>query len=321
MKRKVVVFLIAFLLFAFILSLLIGSVRIPPAEILSVLLGSSENENYRKMIIEVRIPRILMGILVGASLSVSGTIVQAIFRNPMADPYILGVSSGAAAGAVIGMALFPSLLSISLFAFLGGLLAVFTVYEIAKTNGRVPVDTLLLSGIAIGSFLSALTSLLMYLTGNYHNAISWLLGSLRNPSWNDVAVMFFFTLLCSSLAYSLSRELNVMLLGEETAVYVGVDPERLKKSSMVLVALMTSVAVSFTGIIGFVGLVVPHMMRRLVGPDHRVLIPSSLLFGATLMVLSDLLARNLIEAEIPIGVITAMFGAPFFIYLIKRRSF
>ncbi|MBC7109848.1 MAG: iron chelate uptake ABC transporter family permease subunit [Archaeoglobi archaeon] len=321
MRRGIIPFLIALLLFAILLSLLIGSVRVPPAEILSTILGFSEDESYRKMILDVRIPRILMGVLVGASLSVSGAVVQAIFRNPMADPYILGISSGAAAGAVIGLAIFPSLLSISLFAFLGGLLAVFTVYEIAKTDGRVPVDTLLLSGIAVGSFLSAVTSLLMYLTGNYHNAISWLLGSLRNPSWDDVTVMFSFTFICSLIAYSLSRELNAMLLGEETAVYIGIDPEKLKRVSMLLVALMTSVAVSFTGIIGFIGLVVPHMMRRVVGPDHRVLIPSSFLFGSALMVFSDLLARNLIEAEIPIGVITAMFGAPFFIYLIKRRSF
>jgi len=319
--KKVITALLISLLLAILLSLLIGSVRIPPEEILRVLLGAAEDENSRKIILEVRLPRILMAVFVGAALSLSGAVVQAIFRNPMADPYILGVSSGAACGAVVGMALFPSLLSISFFAFLGGLLAVFTVYEIAKSNGRVPVDTLLLSGIAVGAFLSAVTSLIMYLTGNYHNAMSWLLGSLRNPNWNDVAVASAFTLLGGLAIYFFSRELNVMLLGEETAVYVGVDPEKVKRLMMGLVALITSISVAFTGIIGFVGLVVPHMMRRIVGPDHRVLLPASFLFGATLLVLSDLLARNLTEAEIPIGVITAMFGAPFFIYLIKRRGF
>lgn len=319
--KKVITALLISLLLAILLSLLIGSVRIPPEEILRVLLGAAEDENSRKIILEVRLPRILMAVFVGAALSLSGAVVQAIFRNPMADPYILGVSSGAACGAVVGMALFPSLLSISSFAFLGGLLAVFTVYEIAKSNGRVPVDTLLLSGIAVGAFLSAVTSLIMYLTGNYHNAMSWLLGSLRNPNWNDVAVASAFTLLGGLAIYFFSRELNVMLLGEETAVYVGVDPEKVKRLMMGLVALITSISVAFTGIIGFVGLVVPHMMRRIIGPDHRVLLPASFLFGATLLVLSDLLARNLTEAEIPIGVITAMFGAPFFIYLIKRRGF
>jgi|Deesub1362B_J571_1020462.scaffolds.fasta_scaffold00058_12 iron complex transport system permease protein len=319
--RKIILFLLAILLGVIILSLLIGSVRIPPEEILKVLFGASTNDNYRRIIVEVRLPRILMGVFVGASLSISGAVVQAIFRNPMGDPYILGISSGAAVGAVLALALFPGLLSISLFAFLGGLLAVFIVYEIAKTNGRVPIDTLLLSGIAVGSFLSAITSVIMYLTGNYHNAISWLLGSLRNPSWSDVTVMLFVSLFGSLSIYFFSRELNAMLLGEETAVYVGIDPEKLKKLIMGLVALLTAISVSFTGIIGFVGLVVPHMMRRVVGPDHTILLPSSLLFGSTLMVLSDLLARNIIEAEIPIGVITAMFGAPFFIYLLKRGRF
>jgi len=273
---------------------------------------------------DVRIPRVLLAALVGAALACAGTAMQAVFRNPLADPYIIGVSSGAALGAaaagLLGLTAAVASFLPPAFAFGTALLTVFTVYFLGTSKGRVQVDTLLLSGVAVAAFLGAVVSFLIYFAKEqFHQLIFWLLGSLSLASWDVVAVIFVAVVAGAFIIFLHGRDLNVLLLGEETAHNLGINPERLKKLMLGVAALVTAAAVAFTGIIGFVGLIVPHMMRLLLGADHRLLVPASTLFGATFLIWSDALARTIVApTELPVGIITAMCGGPFFIYLLRR---
>lgn len=294
---------------------------------------------HRRIVVLVRLPRILLAALVGFALAAAGTVMQGFFRNPMADPSIIGVSSGAAAGAVAfivspialaGTLWVPGIgavdvglsygAGVSLFAFVGALVAAFGVYAIATRQGQTPVATLLLAGVAVQTFLGAVISYLQLQAGeSLRRIVAWLMGHLSGASWSEVLIVglavppLFFIL----LAYT--RDLNVMLLGEAEARGLGVDVERTKRVLLGVSALVTAAGVAFAGVVGFVGLVVPHVLRLVVGPDHRVLLPTAALAGGTFLVAADTIARAG-ATELPVGVVTAAVGAPFFVYLLSRRE-
>ena len=310
-----------------ILSLGVGPASISPNEVWSALTDFVPTSTTHVIVRDIRLPRLVLAVLIGASLGVAGTAMQGFFQNPMADPYIVGVSSGASFGATLGMVLhldfwIGGLSATPTLAFLGALATTFLVYALALRGGRVPVVLLLLIGIAVGALAAAGTSFLMIM-GNEDTrlVLFWLLGSLSSRRWDHVQMIFPYFLLGITLIWIYARDLNVLLLGEETAQQTGVDVEQVKRVVLSASALLAAAAVSVSGIIGFVGLIVPHLMRMIAGPDHRKLIPLSALGGALLMILADLLARTLIApSEIPIGIITSVLGCPFFLFLIARRN-
>ena len=272
---------------------------------------------------ELRLPRVVAGMVVGAGLACAGTVFQALLRNPMADPYIIGPAAGASLGAVTALLLpvaavgWLGLGLVQLFAFAGGLLTVLVVFAVARGRGGTPVVTLLLAGYAVSSLLSAGVALLIFNSGERLAAvISWLLGSLAGASWARVAFAAPLIVISFSLLLVRWRRLNALLLGEAQAAHLGVDVEREKRILTGLAALSTSAGVAISGTIGFVGLVVPHLVRLAVGPDHRLLLPASMLYGAGLLVLADLGAR--LAGGIPVGIVTALIGAPFFLWLLRR---
>ncbi len=269
----------------------------------------------------IRLPRIILGAIVGFALALAGAVMQGFFRNPMADPSIIGVSAGAAVGAVTFIVLPLSLpFGRTGFAFAGALIAAFVVYAIATDGGRTPVATLLLAGIAVQTFLGAVISFLLLHAGdNLETAVYWLMGHLHDSTWSRVgaALPVVAVLFVVLLAYA--RDLNVLLLGEEDAHTLGIEVERTKRILLATSSVVTAAAVAVAGVIGFVGLIVPHVMRLLVGPDHRILLPTSALAGAVFLVATDTVARSG-PAEIPVGIITAALGAPFFLYLLTKRE-
>jgi len=286
--------------------------------------GGSDSDYLVAIFWEIRIPRVILGGLIGASLACAGAAMQAVFRNPMADPFIIGVSSGAALGAasagLIGFTVVVGDFTAPMFAFFTALVTVFVVYRMGLVRGKMYVETLLLSGVAVAAFLGALVSFLIYFAReDYHELIPWLLGALTDAQWSYVAIIAIPAIVGSFIIFLYGRELNALLLGEETAHNLGANPESLKKLMLGVAALMTAGAVAFAGIIGFVGLIVPHMMRLLFGADHRMLVPASTLFGASFLIFADSLARTVVPGEeLPVGIITALCGGPFFLYLLRR---
>lgn len=334
---KIFFVLIILLLISIVFSLGIGAVKIPAGDIIGIFVkrilypGSQLNpswpESFETIILNIRLPRVALAALVGMALALAGTTYQGIFINPMADPYIIGASSGASLGASIAILLslnfsFLGISSVPFFAFLGSLGTVALVYRLAKTGEKIPVMTLLLSGIAVTTFVSAFVSLFVYFSGQrLHQILFWMMGGFASASWLYVKMIFPYVILGFAVNLFFARELNIMLLGEETAHHLGVSVEKLKKMLLISSSILTAAAVSVSGIIGFVGLVVPHMVRLIVGPDHRILVPSSALFGASYLILADTIARSVLPPEeIPVGIITSIFGGPFFIYLLKRRK-
>lgn len=276
------------------------------------------------IVLDVRLPRIVLGLLVGAGLSVVGAAFQGLFRNPLADPYIIGASSGAALGATIGILMAVTALAsptwtIPVYAFIGSVATVAFVYALATIDGRVPTETFLLAGVVVGSFVWAAVSFLMVIAGDdLPRVVMWLMGSLSAKSWSHVRITAPYVLLGTLALVAMGRGLNLISTGEEPARFMGLDTERFKTAVIVIGALVTAAVVASSGLIGFVGLVVPHISRMLMGPDHRVLVPVSAAGGAAFMVVADTLARTLIPPrEIPVGIITAMTGAPFFFYLLR----
>ncbi len=266
----------------------------------------------------VRLPRVVLGFLAGASLAVCGAGFQGIFKNPMADPFVLGVSSGAALGAAIGIVLH---FGTTLLAFVGAFLTITLVYNISKIGKKVPVATLLLSGIAVSQTLSATMSIIMILNKQSMDQIMfWTMGSLNGKGWGQIITVLPYSLLGIALLLTTCRELDIMLTGEETAIQLGVNVESLKKRVLFASTVITAAVISVTGIIGFVGLVVPHVVRMITGPKHRVLMPLSLLFGGTFLIICDTAARSMAMWEIPVGIITSLCGGPFFIYLLRRMK-
>lgn len=266
----------------------------------------------------VRLPRVVLGFLAGASLAVCGAGFQGIFKNPMADPFVLGVSSGAALGAAIGIVLH---FGTTLLAFVGAFLTITLVYNISKIGKKVPVAILLLSGIAVSQTLSATMSIIMILNKQSMDQIMfWTMGSLNGKGWGQIITVLPYSLLGIALLLTTCRELDIMLTGEETAIQLGVNVESLKKRVLFASTVITAAVISVTGIIGFVGLVVPHVVRMITGPKHRVLMPLSMLFGGTFLIICDTAARSMAMWEIPVGIITSLCGGPFFIYLLRRMK-
>ncbi len=279
------------------------------------------------IIVSVRLPRVILALMVGMALALAGAIFQSLFRNPMADPGIVGSSQGAALGATLAFFFsidfhWGGLSAIPVFAFVGALAAVLMLYALSRTGGTVPVTSLLLVGFALSSFLASIVTLLMVISKDrLHNIFFWLMGGLGTTNWNMVTAIAPFTVAGIGITIFFTRDLNLMLLGEERAAQLGLSVERFKLIMLVTASLMIGAAVSFSGIIGFVGLMTPHIIRLLTGPDHRYLVPGSLLGGALFMVLADTLARTLLAPnELPVGIVTAFFGAPFFIFLLKRKK-
>ncbi|MBN1786446.1 MAG: iron chelate uptake ABC transporter family permease subunit [Candidatus Methanofastidiosa archaeon] len=338
-KRWVTVItaLTAILFVSVIISSVTGSANISKLDILRMVahklpligdgIGVSWKESSEIIFFNIRLPRVILGILIGSALAIAGTTYQAIFKNPMADPYIIGVSSGAALGAnlaiLFGLSFtYFGLSPITFLAFLGSISVTFLVYNISKIGKRVHIETLLLSGIAIGAFLSAITSFTMYIAGDkLHQMVYWMMGGLWTSSWDDVRAVVVFIIIGILIIFAYSRELNLLLMGDETAQSLGIDVNKVKKILLGASSLITAFSVSVSGLIGFVGLVIPHIMRLIVGPDHRILLPSSALFGAIFLVLADTAARSLLSpTEMPVGIITALFGGPFFTYLLLKRK-
>lgn len=279
------------------------------------------------LILDVRLPRILCAALVGAALSIAGAVYQGLFRNPLADPYTIGASAGAALGATVSIVLGvgTTLLGVStlpLFAFIGCLSAVLLVYSISKVGSKVPVQTLLLSGIAVSIFLSAIVSYLQTISPEkLHQSQFWLMGSFSYTEWTDIWGVLIFIMGGAVAIYLYARDLNLLALGEDEARHLGVDLEKVKRVLLVSSAFITAAAVSISGLIAFIGLIIPHLTRLLIGPDHRVLIPASMLMGATFLILCDSAARVVVSpAELPVGIITALCGGPFFLYLMRRKK-
>ena len=316
------------LLAVFSVSLLWGSANIPWRE-LAAEMGHAETRasgRWSEILINIRLPRVLLAALVGASLACAGACLQGVFRNPMADPYILGVSAGGAVGATISMAFrldrhLPFLNPLTLFAFLGSFATAGIVYAFSLRNGRIQVTTLLLTGLALSALLSAIMSFIVVVSvveDLAQTVYFWVLGGFYRAGWKEVGQVLPATLVGCLVIWFFSRELNAMVLGDETARSVGVDVERTKKWLLVAAALACASSVSVAGIIGFVGLITPHVVRLLIGPDHRVLVPASAIAGAIFMMGCDTIARSITpKTEIPVGILTAFLGVPFFLYLMK----
>jgi len=285
--------------------------------------GLSPSE--KTIIFSIRLPRVIFAGLVGASLSAAGVIFQALLRNPLADPFILGISGGSAVGAIIGIIIGLGSVPFGIpgLAFLGAVITVVLVFLIGKTNKELHSNTLLLAGVIVNAFFSAIIMFLISISTNtnLHNITFWLMGDLSLATWIKILFVSVLLLFGFAIIYSYARPLNLIVTGEETAMQLGVNVERTKIILFLAGSLVTALAVSFSGIIGFVGLIIPHIMRMLLGPDHRLLLPASFLFGASFLVMADTIARVVIpHSELPVGVITAICGAPYFIYLLRRRS-
>ncbi|RPH81723.1 MAG: iron ABC transporter permease [Nitrospiraceae bacterium] len=286
-------------------------------------LGTSEI-----IMVQIRFPRVLMGFFVGASLAAVGVTLQALLRNPLADPYVLGVSSGSALGVSLAMLLgigttFMLLPVLPLFGFAGGLLALLVIYRLAQSKGRLPVHSLLLAGVILNAILTAFIMFITSIMEPNRSAglMAWLMGSLTAPGYPALGIFLMYVVCVLAVLMHKARSLNVLTLGEETARSLGVNTEGTKKQLFALTALLTGAIVSVSGMIGFVGMVVPHAVRLLIGSDHRLLIPASALVGGMFLAVADAIARTIMApAEIPVGIVTALAGGPFFLYLLLWRK-
>lgn len=304
-------------------SVLYGPASTGLKELLTLL---GQKNGFNSAIFQIRLTRAILAFLVGASLSLSGAILQGYFQNPMAGPFVVGVSSGASFGAVLSLELGLAFglfgLSLqSVFAFVSGFAIVYFVYLLSQKGGVFKVETLLLTGIASGALASALTSLLIFLKpDSYEQAVFWLLGSFHNAGWPQVFTIFPYFVFSFLIAQILAKDMNLLVLGDDTAQSLGCPVKRTRKIFLALATLLAASAVSVSGIIGFVGLIVPHWVRLMIGPDHRHLFFYSFFTGGVFLVFCDLLARSLLfSTELPIGIITAVIGAPFFIYLLNQN--
>ena len=327
------IFLGCGLLGTVILSTGMGFMSISIPDIFRVILGAAgytgdqlqlSDSTIPYVIMEVRLPRILTAVLVGAGLALSGVIYQGILLNPLADPYTLGISSGAAFGAslallanITGM----ELLSTPLFAFAGACITLLVVMRLSTFDGQISAQTLILSGVIVGAILSAGISFLKYLADEQVGIIIfWLMGSFGSSTWQGVGLLVLVLAVTFIITMFYSRDLNIMSLGRRSSDSLGVETGRVRKILLLTASLMTAVCVALTGIIGFIGLIVPHLMRYLVGPDSRKLLPASALAGAILLLLADTLTRAVLPVEVPIGVLTALIGGPFFCLIFRQKQ-
>jgi len=318
------VLLLVVLAASVVLGVRFGSVDLSTAQVLTALTGGGA-EWQRTIVVELRLPRMLLGALVGGGLALAGATFQALLRNPLAEPYILGISGGASVGAVLLLALGlagAASWALPLAALAGALLAIVLVFSVATASGRsLDVRVLLLAGVVVAAFFSACIAFILSVSEarTVQSAVLWIMGSLAGATWASVGITAAYTLPTAALLLGLARPLNLMAIGEETAHYLGADVERVKRMALVLAALLTAAGVAVAGVIGFVGLVVPHGIRLLVGSDHRALLPLSFLGGATFLVLSDVVAQVVLApTQVPVGVITAFVGVPLFLMLLRR---
>jgi iron complex transport system permease protein len=340
--KLIVLLLLVALFVTIIVSLNVGYAQIPFGNILAILgkqipfLNGFVDSSLvlptdAAIILQIRLPRIIAGVIVGAALAASGVVYQGVFKNPMADSYVLGVSAGAAVGASFsilfgaGIAFFGFRL-VQVAAFLGALFAMFLVYNISRVGSRVPVTTLLLCGIAVNFFLYAVVALLEVIAGEQlHAIVFWLIGGFSNVLWADIWTVLPFIIIGTVAAYFYARDLNLLALGEDQAQHLGVNVERVKQVLLVLASMITAAAVSLSGLVGFVGLMVPHITRLVIGPDHRILFPASTIVGAIFLVVCDAIARVIATPfastlELPVGIVTMLAGAPFFILLFRKKK-
>ena len=331
---RVIALLAAIALIGGVACLQFGSERIPLADVARILLSGGDETltgvsgvSRSVIVLEVRLPRVLLAFLVGASLAAVGVALQALLRNPLADPYILGVSSGAALGAVLALQMgigwaFAGFSSLHLFAFLGAGATIVTMYRVVVSEGRVPVHTLLLAGVIINAIISAL---ILFITSvsdstSAFRMFFWLMGNLTTLGYAGLGALAVLVAVGIGLLCWQARNLNLLALGEETARGLGLAVERVKHLVFLTTALVTGAVVAVSGLIGFVGMVVPHAMRMVLGADHRLLLPAAALFGGVFLMVADTVARSLLApTELPVGVITALCGGPFFIYLLIRH--
>jgi iron complex transport system permease protein len=326
--KRISPFLSSFLLLllALILSLAIGSVFLSPAQLWAALTGHG-TETSRTILWAIRLPRTVLIALTGMALSGSGATYQGLFRNPLADPFLIGVASGAGLGAVIAMSInwpysFWGLLAIPMAAFIAALLTVFIVYSLARVGRTVPTTNLILAGVAFSSFATSLTSFLMLRSTNeIRRALSWLMGGASQSDWTAIIAIAPYLFIGLGVLLISGQTLNLMQFGDEQAQQLGLNVTRAKTILLISASLATAAAVAFSGIIGFVGLIVPHVMRLWWGADYRRLIPLSIISGATALLISDIVARVVLAPqEIPVGIVTALVGAPFFLWVLRHAK-
>ncbi len=329
-RRKLIVG-IAVLSAALAVCLLAGmSVGVGRVSLLDWLLGRALSDADRTILFEVRVPRVLLAAVIGGALTVAGVVFQALLRNPLADPYVLGVSGGASVGGVLARLLgfgsgagWLSEAGVPLFAFGGALGALLLIERIATVGGQLSVYTILLTGAIFNAFSAALIYFIQSIASLHqlHEIVFYLMGRIPSPGAGEIGFLSAAIVAGALALMTMTRDYNALSLGEEGARQLGVDVDRIKRRTFVVASLLTGLAVSVAGLIGFVGLVVPHMLRLILGPDHRLLLPAAFLGGAAFLVLTDLLSRMLMApSELPVGVVTALIGGPFFLYLLRRRG-
>ncbi|MDG1753342.1 MAG: iron ABC transporter permease [Rhodothermales bacterium] len=334
MKRQHVILLVLLMaiLPALAVSIAFGSISIPVATTFSMLLGNGAGveETLKVIILQLRLPKAIAAFFVGGGLSLVGVAMQALVRNPLAEPYVLGVSGGASAGAsLFYLGLVPTLiatqLDLAFASFLGALLSISMVYLVARSSGSLSVSRLLLAGVAMASFMAAISSFVYFATPDLNrmrSVLFWLMGSFYHITWADLPAAIAVTLAGGGILLGLSRSLDAMLIGEEPAQSLGVPVESVKKILIVLSALVTGTLVSVSGAIGFVGLIIPHSVRSLMGVNHRYVLPGSFLAGGIFLVLADTLARSILPGQqLPVGIVTAIAGVPFFLFLLRRTDY
>ncbi len=310
-----------------------GYIRIPVIDVVKIIwfkiTGNSEalghmNRVFPYVVTDVRLPRILTAAIVGAGLGMSGAIFQGILLNPLADPYTLGISSGAAFGASLALVLNLSLFSVytvPLFAFAGAVLTLVAVLYISSVRGQVSSNNLILAGVIVAAILSAGIGFLKYIADEEVSIIIfWLMGSFASKTWYEVGLTGVFVLFGFAVFEFYSRDLNIISLGDQISDSLGVNTRRVKKTLLVVASLVTAICVSVSGIIGFVGLIIPHLMRFILGPDNQKLIPASALGGALLLLIADTTTRSILPHEIPIGILTSLLGGPFFCYIFRKKE-
>ena len=323
-RRALAVLLLAIAVAGLLAGIFLGPEPISWRVVVDALLGRGSS-NLHRVVWGIRLPRVILALLVGGGLAMAGAVFQALLRNPLAEPYILGISGGAATGAVSVMAL--GLVSQTSWAlpaasFAGALLAILLVFRVASAaDARLDVGVLLLAGVVVGAFFVAILSLILALSDaeTVRSAVIWTMGSLAGATWRTVLIVGTYTVPTTLALLGLARSLNLMAIGEETASYLGADVERVKKIAYGVASMVTAAGVAATGVIGFVGLIVPHGVRLVIGSDNRALLPISFIAGGAFLTLADLVARTaLAPAELPIGVITALVGVPLFLVLLRR---
>lgn len=333
--------LVFLLLVTIILAVSIGSVKIPAGDVYTIIthkilgiqgLESSIDSSFIDIVWQIRLPRVLLGVIVGMGLALCGVVMQGTVQNPLADPYILGISSGGTLGATFAMLMASSVttissnyFSVSFSAFLGALIAAIMVFRLSSIGGRITPVKLILSGIVVNLICTAFSSLMIYMTndnGEVRIATEWTMGSLTGAKWENLLVPVIVVALGTLFFITQFRVMNTMLLGDEAAITLGIDLHKYRKIYLVVVSIITGVLVASCGIIGFIGLVIPHITRSLVGTDHKINLPVSMLIGAIFLTWADVLARIILKnMEMPIGIITAIIGAPFFMYIMIKRTY